>query len=64
MFDAIRQADYYRLQAYLSQTYARDLPLTDAETYRQWQAKTDSLQSKLAGSRTAFLGQEGRKKSG
>ena len=47
MFDAIRQSDYYRLQAYLAQTYARDLPLTDAETYRRWQAQTDSVQERI-----------------
>ena len=47
MFDAIRQTDYYRMQAYLAQTYAHDVPLTDAESFRQWQAQTDTINKQI-----------------
>ena len=47
MFDPIRQKDYYQMQAFLASTYAHDVPFTDEDEYREWQARTDTVQAEL-----------------
>lgn len=42
-FDAIRQTDYYHLQAFLANAHDCDVPLTDAAQQAEWKAQTDKI---------------------
>lgn len=47
MYDAIRQKDYYRLEAFLAATHERNIPLADAEQVAAWQSRTDALKAQI-----------------
>ena len=47
MFDAIRQKDYYRLQAFLAATQEHNLILATEERQADWKARTDEINAKV-----------------
>jgi hypothetical protein len=47
MFDAIRQRDYYRLQAFLAATQEHDQQLGDPEAVKRWNAENDVIQAEI-----------------
>lgn len=47
MYDAIRQKDYYRLEAFLAATHERNIPLAGAEQVAAWQSRTDALKAQI-----------------
>ena len=47
MFDAIRQRDYYRLQAFLAATHERDVQLGDPADIQRWNAENDAIQAEI-----------------
>ncbi len=53
-YDAIRQKDYYRLQAFLAATHEYDLPLVDSKTAAKWEARTKSVNEEIAKLREAL----------
>jgi len=54
MFDAIRQRDYYRLQAFLAATHERDLQLGDPEAVQRWNAENEVIQAEIKRLRDAL----------
>src|SRR5262249_31952279 len=46
-FDAIRQADYYHLQAFLANAHDCDIPLTDASRQAEWKAQTEKIDAEI-----------------
>jgi hypothetical protein len=46
-FDAIRQRDYYRLQAFLAATHERDVSLAPSDVQRDWKIRTDELKARI-----------------
>ena len=54
MFDPIGQFDYYRMQAFLASTYARDVPFTDQQTWRTWKTTTDAVNEEIERVRDAL----------
>jgi hypothetical protein len=47
MFDAVRQRDYYRLQAFLAATQEHDVQLGDPQTVQRWNAENDAVQAEI-----------------
>lgn len=47
MYDAIRQKDYYQLEAFLAATHERNVPLADAQQVAAWQARTNELKAEI-----------------
>ncbi|HEX5446905.1 MAG TPA: DUF1549 and DUF1553 domain-containing protein, partial [Pirellulales bacterium] len=47
MYDAIRQKDYYRLEAFLAATHERNIPLADAEQVAAWQSRTGAVKAEI-----------------
>ncbi len=47
MYDAIRQKDYYRLEAFLAATHERNIPLADAEQVAAWQSRTEAVKAEI-----------------
>lgn len=47
MFDAIRQKDYYSLQAFLAGTHEWDFPLAKPEEQADWQQRTEKLSAEI-----------------
>jgi hypothetical protein len=47
MFDAIRQRDYYRLQAFLASTQEHDQQLGDPEAVKRWNAENEVIQAEI-----------------
>lgn len=47
MFDAIRQRDYYRLQAFLAATQEHDIQIGDPEAVKRWNAENDAIQAEI-----------------
>jgi hypothetical protein len=47
MFDAIRQKDYYRLQAFFAATHEHDLQLGDPEAVKRWNAENEVIQAEI-----------------
>ena len=45
MFDPIRQADYYRLEAFLAAAQERNVSLASPEELAAWKARTDEVQA-------------------
>jgi hypothetical protein len=54
MFDAIRQKDYYRLQAFLAATQEHDVQLGENETIRRWNEENDRVQAEVKRLRLAL----------
>jgi hypothetical protein len=53
-FDAIRQKDYYRLQAFLAATQEHDLPLAPPEAVTAWQARHKKMTREIERLRKAL----------
>ena len=53
-YDAIRQKDYYRLQAFLSATQEYDLPLVDAKAASAWEARSKAVNEEITKIRDAL----------
>jgi len=47
MFDAVRQRDYYRLQAFLAATQEKDVQLGDPQVVEKWNAENDVVQAEI-----------------
>ncbi|MBT4863514.1 MAG: DUF1553 domain-containing protein, partial [Planctomycetaceae bacterium] len=47
MFDPMPQADYYRLQAFLSATFEENIPLADKQAQADWKAKSDAVNAEI-----------------
>ncbi len=47
MFDAIRQRDYYRLQAFLAATQEHDIQIGDPEAVKRWNAENNVIQAEI-----------------
>jgi uncharacterized protein DUF1553/uncharacterized protein DUF1549 len=54
MFDAIRQRDYYRLQAFLAATHERDIQLGDPDAVKRWNSENDEIQAEIKRLRDAL----------
>ena len=61
-FDAISQADYYRLQAYLAATHEYDLPLVAPADQAAWTARTDKLMKEIKAVKLSLAGKDGEEK--
>jgi hypothetical protein len=46
-FDAIRQSDYYRLQAHFAQTQPNDIVMASQAEQEAWKAKSEPIQQKM-----------------
>jgi len=58
-FDAFRQSDYYRIQAYFAATHEKDVALSTEEEQAAWKAKAKSTEAELRKIRAAMKGKEG-----
>jgi len=58
-FDAIRQKDYYRMQAFFASTHEHDVPLTSAEEQAAWKAKKDAADAEVKKIQTNMKGLTG-----
>ncbi|HEY2414440.1 MAG TPA: DUF1549 and DUF1553 domain-containing protein [Pirellulaceae bacterium] len=47
MFDAIRQRDYYRLQAFFAATQEKDIQIGEAEAVKRWNEENDAIQAEI-----------------
>jgi hypothetical protein len=47
MFDAVRQRDYYRLQAFFAATQEKDVQLGETEVVARWNAQNDEAQTEI-----------------
>jgi hypothetical protein len=47
MFDAIRQRDYYRLQAFFAAVQEHDVQIGEAELVKKWNAENDVVQAEI-----------------
>jgi hypothetical protein len=54
MFDAIRQRDYYRLQAFFAATQEHDIQIGDPEAVKRWNAENDVIQAEIKRLRDAL----------
>jgi hypothetical protein len=59
MFDPIKQSDYYRIQAYFSATYEKDVPKASAEEQSAWKAKAEPIEQEIKSLRAALTALEG-----
>jgi hypothetical protein len=62
MFDAIRQRDYYRLQAFFAATHENDVQLGDPDAVRRWNAENDEIQAEIKRLREALDDAEGEER--
>ncbi len=62
MFDAIRQRDYYQLQAFLAATQEHDVLLADAETAQAWKEQDKQIQQELLRIREELSDAEGERR--
>ncbi len=60
-FDPIRQSDYYRLQAFFSTTYEKDVPRATPEQEAEWKAKSDPIQAEIKAVRAQMFQFRGKK---
>jgi hypothetical protein len=47
MFDAIRQRDYYRLQAFFAATQEKDIQIGEEEAVKRWNEENDAIQAEI-----------------
>jgi len=47
MFDAIRQRDYYRLEAFFSATHEKDIQIGEPEAVKRWNEENDVIQAEI-----------------
>jgi hypothetical protein len=47
MFDAIRQRDYYRLQAFFAATQEKNIQIGDPDEVRRWNEENDKIQAEI-----------------
>ena len=62
MFDPIKQSDYYRIQAYFSATYEKDVPKASAEEQSAWKAKAEPIEQEIKSLRAALTAVEGEQR--
>jgi hypothetical protein len=58
-FDDFSQGDYYRLQAFLSQTQERDIVLAEPKVKADWEARTKTLEVEIKRLKRALESAEG-----
>jgi hypothetical protein len=58
-FDAFRQSDYYRIQAYFAATHEKDILLASEAEQAEWKAKAQATQEEIKKIRAAMKGKEG-----
>ncbi|HEU0120833.1 MAG TPA: DUF1549 and DUF1553 domain-containing protein [Bryobacteraceae bacterium] len=58
-FDAFRQADYYRIQAYFAATHEKDIPLASAEEQAAWKAKAEKMEADIKAVKALMKGKDG-----
>jgi len=58
-FDAIRQSDYYRMQAYFAAAQDHEVPLTSAEQQAAWKAQSTAIEKEIKDMKTAMKGMRG-----
>jgi hypothetical protein len=63
-FDAIPQADYYRLQAYLVATHEHDVALVLPAEEAEWKARTDRVMKEIKEVKAALARKTGEEKKG
>ncbi len=61
-FDAISQADYYRLQAYLAATHEQDVALVAPAEEAAWKARTDKIMKEIKAIKGSLAGKQGEDK--
>lgn len=61
-FDPIRQADYYRIQAYFAATHEKDVSLASEAEQAEWKKKSGAFQEQLKKLRQSMKGLEGSAK--
>jgi hypothetical protein len=61
-FDAVPQADYYRLQAYLAATHEQDLVLAAPAEEAAWKARNDRLMKEIKEVKLSLAGKQGEEK--
>ncbi len=62
-FDPIRQADYYRVQAYFAATHEQDIPVASPEEQAGWKAATDAVNQEMKKIQAAMKGLKGPPRS-
>ncbi len=58
-FDAIRQSDYYRVQAYFAQTHENEVPLASEAEQSAWKTKTEAIDKEVKELRSRMKGLKG-----
>lgn len=58
-FDAFRQADYYRIQAYFAATHEKDVPLASEEEQAAWKVRAKATEDEIKRIKAAMKGKEG-----
>ncbi|MBI3694092.1 MAG: DUF1553 domain-containing protein [Acidobacteria bacterium] len=58
-FDAIRQKDYYRIQAYFSATHDKDIPMFSLEEEAAWKARAAPVEEQMKALRRSMRGKKG-----
>jgi hypothetical protein len=58
-FDAFRQADYYRIQAYFAATHEKDVPLSSEQEQTAWKEKAKATEAEIKRIKAAMKGKEG-----
>jgi hypothetical protein len=58
-FDAFRQSDYYRIQAYFAATHEKDIQLATEEEQAAWKLKAKTTEAEIKKLRAAMKGKEG-----
>jgi len=58
-FDAFRQSDYYRIQAYFAATHEKDVALSSAEEQAAWKEKAKATEGEIRKLRQAMKGKDG-----
>ncbi|HEY3840292.1 MAG TPA: DUF1549 domain-containing protein, partial [Bryobacteraceae bacterium] len=57
-FDPFRQSDYYRIQAYFSDTSENDVPKSTPEQQAEWKAKADPINKEIAQLKKSISGKD------
>ncbi|MFN0101883.1 MAG: DUF1549 and DUF1553 domain-containing protein [Bryobacteraceae bacterium] len=58
-FDAFRQADYYRIQAYFAATHEKDISLSTEQEQTAWKEKAKATEAEIKRLKAALKGKEG-----
>jgi hypothetical protein len=58
-FDAIRQKDYYRVQAYFAATHERDVPLAGEANQAEWKRRADEINAQIKKLQAEMKGLDG-----